>query len=157
MVEQTGPGDLDFDFDTILTKRSYEYLWDLGILQANGQSGVDGATFGDFFAVENEPGDVDYKLTSLVGAFVPGDFNKDGAVDGNDFLLWQASFPTAEGATQMQGDADGNGTVDGNDFLIWQAAFGAGGGGAASVPEPGTLMLATLLVTLGIVRRRPKR
>ncbi len=84
------------------------------------------------------------------GPTLMGDFDKNGAVDGNDFLLWQANFGLTSGATQGQGDADGNGTVDGNDFLIWQANFGTvAGGGAAAVPEPGCLAL--LLACLGVM------
>ena len=30
------------------------------------------------------------------------DFNKDGSVDGDDFLLWQANFGTTEGATSSR-------------------------------------------------------
>ncbi len=68
------------------------------------------------------------------------DFDKDGDVDGQDFLIWQANFPTLDGsATQSTGDASGDGNVDGSDFLIWQSEFGTvspapggGGGGLAA-------------------------
>ena len=88
--------------------------------------------------------------------FTPGDFDKNGVVDGNDFLAWQANFGLAEGATQAQGDADGNGVVDGNDFLLWQANFGSGAGaGAAAVPEPAGLALLTILLAgCAALRRR---
>ncbi len=87
--------------------------------------------------------------------FLPGDFDKNGAVDGIDFLAWQSNFPTASGATQAQGDADGNGTVDGNDFLAWQSNFGSGGGaGSAAVPEPTAGMLLLLGLISVAARRR---
>ena len=86
--------------------------------------------------------------------FLPGDFDKNGVVDGNDFLTWQSNFGTLTGATQAQGDADGNGTVDGNDFLAWQSNFGASGGGnGASVPEPASAALL-LIATVACLRRR---
>ena len=52
-----------------------------------------------------------------------GDFNDDGRVDGLDFLVWQAHFPTTSGATRTDGDATGDGKVDGLDFLAWQSAY----------------------------------
>ena len=54
---------------------------------------------------------------------IPADFDSDGDVDGADFLLWQAGYPTDSGATLADGDADGDGDVDGADFLIWQANY----------------------------------
>ncbi len=65
--------------------------------------------------------------------FVPlqADFDKDGDVDGADFLVWQTNFFTPSGATPNDGDADQDGDVDGEDFLIWQLEF-AGGSGASA-------------------------
>ncbi len=90
------------------------------------------------------------------GGFTPGDFDKDGVVDGNDFLLWQQGFPTASGATQAQGDANGDGAVDGDDFLIWQQNFGSSGGGSggAAVPEPAALWLLFVAVAAILGSRR---
>jgi hypothetical protein len=75
---------------------------------------------------------------------VPGDFDSDGDVDGNDFLVWQGGFGIPSGATSADGDADSDGDVDGNDFLIWQSNFGAsaeGGTSHVTVPELATLPL----------------
>lgn len=46
---------------------TYEYLWAEGILQANGLSGLDGASFDEFFTTSGAPGMDNYTLTSLVG------------------------------------------------------------------------------------------
>ena len=58
---------------------------------------------------------------------IPGDFDGDQDVDGDDFLVWQAYF----GTTGPDGDANGDGQVDGDDFLIWQGNFGTGSGSGA--------------------------
>lgn len=58
------------------------------------------------------------------------DFEGDGRVSGNDFLIWQRAFGTQNGATYVTGDATGNGQVDGNDLAVWKATFGK------PVPKP---------------------
>ena len=68
-------------------QRSYQDLWNMGILRANNKSGLTGDTLATFFTTTNNPGDNDYKLTSLLPASpaslkVDGDFNNDGEVDG---------------------------------------------------------------------------
>ncbi len=86
------------------------------------------------------------------------DFDRDGDVDGDDFLIWQVNFGTQTGATSYSGDTDGDGDVDGNDFLVWQSAFGGGSGLSGSslpVPEPGAaVLLFTTLVWLAAQQSR---
>jgi hypothetical protein len=53
------------------------------------------------------------------------DFDDDGWIDGNDFLLWQRGVATSAAATLQQGDADHNGQVDGADLAVWRDQFGA--------------------------------
>jgi hypothetical protein len=62
------------------------------------------------------------------------DFNADGAVDGNDLLIWQVHYGTSSDC----GDADGDGQVTGSDFLIWQRQFSVPSSMSSSVmvPEP---------------------
>ena len=88
----------------------------------------------------------------IPAAGTPGDFDNDGDVDGDDFLIWQASFNIDDG-----GDADGDGDTDGDDFLLWQSNFrsASGAAGSAAVPEPGTLALLLLTsVFAGLFRSR---
>jgi hypothetical protein len=95
-----------------------------------------------------------YKL--VTDAFVPGDFNADGLVDGDDLSRWQTGYGTLTGAENSNGDADGDGDVDGSDFLAWQRNFGvssqdfSGGltGPSVAVPEPGTVVLLGLMLVL---------
>ncbi len=85
----------------------------------------------------------------------PADFDKDGDVDGDDFLIWQLNFGTREDVTHNDGDADRDGDVDGDDFLAWQLGFGkgsGGGGNAANVPEPTTAAVLVLLVAASLAR-----
>jgi hypothetical protein len=82
--------------------------------------------------------------------FLAADFDRDGDVDGDDFLDWQASFGVDAG-----GDADADGDTDGDDFLIWQSEFGTlAGNGSAAVPEPSTWLLAAALLAGLLARRR---
>ncbi|MCG8510584.1 MAG: dockerin type I domain-containing protein, partial [Rhodospirillales bacterium] len=57
-------------------------------------------------------------LVEYVQFLLPGDFNGDGAVDGQDFSLLKANFGVTGGATLADGDANGDGNVDGQDFSI---------------------------------------
>ncbi len=108
----------------------------------------------------NEPRDVaadwvrmNYEI--LIREPLPADFNGDGQVDGDDFLIWQANFMTTTNATRMTGDANGDGAVDGDDFLIWQAGFGASlPGEVRGVPEPSSLAIAVAGLVLVASRRR---
>jgi ELWxxDGT repeat protein len=74
----------------------------------------------------------------LRSSTAPGDFDRNGLVDGNDFLVWQRTDVTSAGLTEwraafaaasaLAGDYDRNGRVEGGDFLLWQRTLG----GAAS-------------------------
>jgi hypothetical protein len=157
-INFTGPGSLTVDHSGIYVAienddsganftaddKTYQELWDLGILQANGQSGLDGATFGDFFTVTGALGVDNYTLTSkLTGGGTPGDFNNDGVVDGSDFLVWQ------RGGSPNP--------VSAGDLADWRANFGSGGaaGAIGAVPEPASAIVALAgLIGLAAFRRR---
>jgi len=82
-----------------------------------------------------------------------GDFDGDGDIDGNDFLIWQNNFPNSDGrAISFSGDATGDGKVDGDDFLIWQNSFPYPAG-LAKTPEPASLGLVALGGLLMLRRR----
>ena len=54
----------------------------------------------------------------LSSAYPLGDFNLDGAVNGQDFLIWNANkFTNVDG--YCSGDGNMDGVVDGADFIIW--------------------------------------
>ena len=53
-------------------------------------------------------------------AYLLGDANLDGTVDGQDFISWNSHKFTATGKWS-QGDWNADGTTDGQDFIIWNS------------------------------------
>jgi len=89
---------------------------------------------------------------------IPGDFNGDHVVNGNDLAIWKSNFGANSGsATAAMGDADADGNVNGADLLIWQRNFTPVPNAtvASAVPEPTALLLAvTTLAARGFAARR---
>ena len=82
------------------------------------------------------------------------DFDDNGVVDGDDFLLWQTGFGTSQ-TGHLFGDADWDGDTDGDDFLIWQSEFGSGNGSVnAAVPEPASVVLLIAALVGGVFLAR---
>ena len=52
---------------------------------------------------------------------LPGDYNQDSTVDGEDLAVWQTHFSST---TDLNADGDQDADVDGSDFLTWQRNFG---------------------------------
>lgn len=84
-----------------------------------------------------------------------GDYDQDGDVDGDDFVVWQRTLgsPVAAGSGA---DGDNSGTIDAGDLAVWRTNFGAtGAGGAANaVPEPAAAGLA--MVAIGLAMHAPR-
>ena len=87
-----------------------------------------------------------------------GDYNGNGTVDATDYTVWRdtlgASVTAGQGA-----DGNSNGTIDAGDYDFWRARFGntvPGSGSSAVVPEPATVNLALLAISLGLIRLRIK-
>jgi prepilin-type N-terminal cleavage/methylation domain-containing protein len=75
---------------------------------------------------------------------VTGDYDRDGAVDGADFLKWQRDLGSSVAAAGDGADGNGNSTVDGGDLSAWQGNFGATTSAqvsAAAIPEPASAAL----------------
>jgi hypothetical protein len=87
------------------------------------------------------------------------DFDRNGVVDGQDFLSWQQNFG-ATGALQTDGDADFDGAVTAQDLNIWHASYGNASPAFRAAPEPGSsalcaaAALAPLLSRTSAARRR---
>lgn len=55
-----------------------------------------------------------------IGPYDDGDFSRNLAVEGDDFLGWQRNYFTFDG----RHDADGNGFVDEFDLVAWESNYG---------------------------------
>ncbi len=86
-------------------------------------------------------------------AFIEGDANLDGAVDGQDFLVWNNNKFTSV-AAWCSGDLNADGEVDGQDFLIWNDNKFTSSNDVLSVPEPVFSIGWALLVAMGLGSRR---
>ena len=124
-----GPGSITVDESGIVNARktdedswedldpiTYQELWDAGILQANGKSGVDGENFNSFFTVTGQLGSDDYTLAWAVNNVV-GDFNGDSALTGADIDALSAEVRA--GTNNADFDLTGDGAVDAADRTEW--------------------------------------
>jgi hypothetical protein len=88
-------------------------------------------------------------LKVLGSVQLPGDYDGDHDVDGNDFLVWQRGQSPAPGSAA--------------DLSTWKANFGTAAQGAATsaVPEPTGIVLALLAAAAlpipHTARRRTRR
>ena len=82
---------------------------------------------------------------TLTSEFLPGDANRDGAVDGSDFSLWNA-HKFVIGTDWATGDFDGNGVTDGTDFNFWNANKFTSSMNVGAVPEPTPWLLCLLSI-----------
>ena len=84
--------------------------------------------------------EIEYTIGS---APVPGDFDEDGDVDGQDFLAWQVLASS--------------GTLAGSDLLDWQDNYpSATAAVGVAVPEPSALMLLAMGGATLLARRKQK-
>jgi hypothetical protein len=79
-----------------------------------------------------------------------GDYNDDGSVDAADYVVWRARHGTTNA---LPNETESPNSIDGADYNAWRTNFGASRPGAArisvaSVPEPGCLSMAAMLVVL---------
>jgi hypothetical protein len=105
-----------------------------------------------------------YDLDSVLARVIlPGDYNRDGAVDAADYAAWRNAAGSSVSVPGEGADGNRDGSIDQGDFSVWRANFGrtdgAGSGAGeylAHVPESGLAASAciALATTLLIGRRR---
>lgn len=101
--------------------------------------------------------DVDGQVVANSSFFVtlspiPGDFDGDLDVDGDDRAIWERHYGVDGGA-----DADNDNDTDGDDFVLWQRNHGLAPPtvvNATTVPEPSMVLLATVGAMWTAARRR---
>lgn len=93
----------------------------------------------------------DLSISSGGGNPIPGDFDGDRTVDGDDLAQWVGDFG-------VNGDSDANNddVSDGADLLVWQQHLGESGGlpVASSIPEPTGVLLIGVALAATLHRRR---
>ena len=88
-------------------------------------------------------------------AFLPGDADLDGFVNGQDFVIWNNNKFTTNDAW-CNGDFNADGFVNGQDFVIWNNfKFQSSADGFDAVPEPtiGWIYLAVALMATRFTKR----
>ena len=84
-------------------------------------------------------------------AYLPGDANLDGSVDGADFLIWnEHKFTTP--SSWSTGDFNATGHIDGQDFLLWNDHKFTGARPVSALPEPA--LPTFVFVILAVIFRR---
>ena len=147
------PGDANLD--GVVTRA------DLAIVNANmgstnahwGMGDVTGGGADDWGGLDGIVDAADRGIVlAALGAGGPGDLNYDGAVNSGDLDLVRVNWGRGDVSGTFQGDADGDGYVGSSDLDIVRVNWG--NTVAATIPEPGFLMLAAAgLLPLAI---RPK-
>ena len=100
-------------------------------------SGGFGTDAGNKITIDN----LQLKFTPTVP--IPGDFDKDDRVDGNDFLVWQRGGSPNPYAS--------------SDLDLWKANFGQPSMAVGAIPEPTAALLACSGIALLATARRRRR
>ena len=112
----------------------------------------------EFLSVEN--GYTGYTEIDVFGTqlFAPGDANRNGTVDINDFFVISNNFSKVPSSPGLDGDIVIDNVVNVLDFRLWKnsvSAEVAAQAGAFGVPEPSSLLLVgTASVAIAALRRR---
>lgn len=87
--------------------------------------------------------------SEFLSLYPPGDYNRNGIVDGNDYQKWIDDFGTVVAQAGDGADGNGDGVVDAADYVFWRNSNPEIGSGAQaeSLPEPS----AAILFALGIL------
>lgn len=88
-----------------------------------------------------------------------GDYNKNGVVDGADYVVWRNT--SGQTGVGLAADGNGDGQVTNADFTLWRSKFSQSAGVGAGepsqsgvVPEPGSIAILLSSIAIGCVRFR---
>lgn len=98
---------------------------------------------------------VDEVSVLLPVAFLSGDFDLNGVVNGDDYEVWRRSYGSV---TDLSADANQDGRVGPEDYTVWRDNLGRRFDDATSaqaVPEPASAVVLAVLLSLCWPGRRP--
>ncbi len=81
-----------------------------------------------------------WSATFVEAAPLAGDFNRDGVVDGADFLLWQRNLGAAANPYGAGADGDQSGRVGSGDLDVWKGNYGPAVPALAAATAPASLV-----------------
>jgi hypothetical protein len=114
----------------------------------------------EFLGVEN--GYTGYTEIDVFGTqqFLPGDANRNGVVDINDFIVISNNFSKVPSAPGLDGDVFVDNIVNQRDFRLWKNAVGPAVAalveGNFFVPEPSVLTFLGIGLTIVVCYRRTR-
>jgi hypothetical protein len=167
-------GDADFDFavpstieflelappsgigPSLVAGDEFEFITVLGIASGTGTIIVSSlpSPGSPSLAFVPEFEDNVFSLVVVEDHSIGADTNGDGIVDDADLAAWRQFHGLASGASGIHGDVDLDGDVDTNDYAyILQQFGGAGVAVTATVPEPGALVMLSMLGLVAVRRR----
>jgi pimeloyl-ACP methyl ester carboxylesterase len=129
-IENAGDGD----YLTVSLGPDVLYYEELGLFNESGFQTVKPIFVGDhagttatlLFALRSV-GDANASVLldniSFLFAPLPGDFDHNGVVDGNDYGTWKANFGSV---SELAADGNSDGVVDAADYTVWRNNLGAG-------------------------------
>jgi hypothetical protein len=95
---------------------------------------------------------------------IPGDYNRNGVVDGADYVVWRNERTAPSAHSPADGNFDGE--VDDEDYAIWRLNYGTDVFAAApisgrpsrnEVPEPPMLLFTISTLAVATHQRSVKR